>query len=103
LLDAVDPDRAAIGGERAREDLDQGGLAGAVVADQAVHLARVDLEVCPVERSYRAVGLDEVAHLDQRGAGAGRVGGAALGIGHAGPQSLKRRRTTWNANASPRW
>ena len=40
---------AAVGRQRAREDLDQGALAGAVVADQGRHLARVGGEIDALE------------------------------------------------------
>jgi hypothetical protein len=42
---AADERAAAVGGEQGRKDVDGGGLAGAVVAEQAARLARRDLEV----------------------------------------------------------
>ena len=46
---AVPGDRALVGLVGAGEHLDQGGLAGAVLAEQAVHLAGADVEVDAVE------------------------------------------------------
>ncbi|GAA3335233.1 hypothetical protein GCM10020358_02660 [Amorphoplanes nipponensis] len=43
-LVAVEGDRAGVDGVDAADALDQGGLAGAVVADQGGHLAGVDGE-----------------------------------------------------------
>src|SRR5919204_1788683 len=43
-------DGAAIRAQRAGEDLDQGRLAGAVIADEGYDLARIDLEVDPFQR-----------------------------------------------------
>ena len=40
---AIDEEGAAVGADRAREDLDEGALTGAVGAQQRVHLARADL------------------------------------------------------------
>ena len=42
------------------EHLDQGGLAGAVLAEQAVHLAGPDLQLDAVERAYAGERLDDV-------------------------------------------
>ena len=61
----VDEDLALVGLVRAGEDLDQRGLAGAVLAEQAVHLAGADLEVDAVERSGAGELLHDAAHLQQ--------------------------------------
>ena len=50
----------------AREDLDQRGLAGAVVAEQAEHLARADLERDVGEHVGGAERLVDVGQLEQR-------------------------------------
>ena len=50
---AVEPDLAGIGNDRAGERLDQGRLAGAVVADDGEDLAGIELEIGVVERVTR--------------------------------------------------
>jgi hypothetical protein len=77
-LRVAEPDRlpapadpAGVGLVRPREHLDEGRLAGAVLAEQAVHLPRADVEVDAVERPDTGEGLDDPVHLQQRG-GAGR-------------------------------
>src|SRR5215213_6001557 len=73
--------------------LEQGGLAGAVVAEQRGDLAGLDLEVDAVERLHEAV-----AELD---AGQAEAGG---GVGHLKPpegwSSWKRERA-WSR--APQW
>ena len=54
-------DLAGVGDQRAGQALDQGGLAGAVVADDGEHLARVQVEVDAVETDDPAEGLDQPA------------------------------------------
>jgi hypothetical protein len=53
----MDPDHA----------LDQGRLAGPVVADEGHHLAATDLEVDPVKRADRPEGLRDAGALEQQG------------------------------------
>ena len=48
------------------EHLDQRRLAGTVLAEQAVHLARGDVEIDLVERTNPRELLDDAAHLQQR-------------------------------------
>ncbi len=48
------------------EHLDQGRLAGAVVADDAEDLVRHEVEIGVVERDDAAIALDEVARLEDR-------------------------------------
>jgi hypothetical protein len=48
----------------ARHRLDEGRLARAVVAEQAMALARPDIEADPVQRDDRAEMLLDVLHLD---------------------------------------
>jgi hypothetical protein len=50
----------------AGKDLDQRRLAGAVVAEQAMDLARLHREGHAVERDHRAEILADIAQLDQR-------------------------------------
>ena len=65
----------------ARKRLDQRRLAGAVVAEKAMHLACAHRERDAVERHHGAEMLHEIADLDQRlsafGDGRSRVGHAA--------------------------
>ena len=62
---AAHDDLAAGRRDHAGEDLDQRRLAGAVVADQADDLADVDVQADAAERVDVAVGLRDVAELDQ--------------------------------------
>jgi len=66
--------RAAVGGVQRGEDLDGGGLAGAVRAQQREDRSRRDLEVDAVEDDLLAVGLAEAGDLD-RGSGCRGVHG----------------------------
>src|SRR5690606_559675 len=63
---AVEPDLPRRGLERARNDLDQGRLAGAVVAEQADHLARAHLEADVVERDHGPEVLGDALDAQQR-------------------------------------
>jgi hypothetical protein len=49
----------------ARDDLDQGGLAGAVVAQQSYDLVGSHLEVDVVHGLYFSKGLGDVLHLKE--------------------------------------
>ena len=53
------------------EHLDERRLAGTVLAQQAVHLARGDVEIDLVERANAGELLDDAAHLQQRRASSG--------------------------------
>ncbi len=66
---AVQHDLARGGLVRPREDLDEGGLARAVLAEQAVHLAGQHVEVHPVERLGAREVLDDALHAQQGGGG----------------------------------
>jgi hypothetical protein len=59
-------DLATVGTVRARQDLDEGGLPGAVLAEQAVHLARGDLELDAVERAHARERLHDVSKSEDR-------------------------------------
>ena len=63
----------------AREDLDQGGLSGAVLAEERDDLAGADVHADVVERLRAAEELGDVPHLEQRIAGhlRGRATGPA--------------------------
>ena len=64
---SVDQDLAAVRLLRAGEDLHQRRLAGPVVAEDAEHLAGMDVEVDGTEGRDGAVGLGDPANLDARG------------------------------------
>ena len=64
-LVALPADLALVGPVRAGQDLDQRGLAGAVLAEQAVDLTRSDHQVDAVERPDARERLDDAAHLQQ--------------------------------------
>ena len=54
-----------VDGVRARQHLDQRGLAGSVLAEEAVHLARSYDEIDTVEGTHARDLLDDAAHLEQ--------------------------------------
>ena len=64
---AEDDDLARVRRREPLADLDGGGLAGAVGAEQAEALARTDLEVEAVDRDDVAVGLAELADEERAG------------------------------------
>ena len=80
---ALDLDLAAGGGGDAREDLEQGALAGAVAADDAEDLALPDLEADIPEGPELAaltVAVVRVADLEQRVGTAARLGPPAVEV-----------------------
>ena len=59
------------------EDLHQGGLAGAVLAQQRMHFARLDIEVDMVAGQHAGETLDDALHLqvvDARQTGGQKIG-----------------------------
>src|SRR5699024_2755296 len=73
------------GPQQSEQDADRGGLAGAVRAEQAVHLTGGDGQVQPVQCADLAVVLDEVLDVDDgghQGAPSG-VGGTSGSVGAA--------------------
>ena len=70
-LFAGDKNLAGVALVGAREHLDQRRLSGAVVAEQADHLAWKEIEACMVDGPDAAEGDGDVAHLDQRCLGHG--------------------------------
>ena len=62
---ALPGDRALVGLVHPGEHLDQGRLAGAVLAEQAVHLTGTDVEVDPGERHDARETLHDVRHAQQ--------------------------------------
>ena len=63
---AGEDDRAAVARELAAELRHEGGLAGAVRADQGMDLAGVDAQVDAIGRDQAAEALLEAAHVEQR-------------------------------------
>ena len=63
---AVEDDRAAVGCRRARGDVHQRRLAGAVLPEQGVHLAREHVERDVRERRDRVVVLGDAEHRQRR-------------------------------------
>ena len=59
----IEENLAFIGNQGASEGLDQGGLAGAIVADHGQDLAGVEIEVCPVQGNDMAVVLHKATRL----------------------------------------
>ena len=91
---AVDEDLAGVALVGAGQDLDQRRLAGAVVAEQAHHLAGIEIDAGMVDGLDAAEGDRDVAHLDQRGAAVrrGPVAGAGfLGVHACLPYFTRRR------------
>ena len=66
-------DATLVGLVHAGEHLHQGGLAGAVLAQERMHLAGADLEAHPVERAHAGESLDDALEAKGRG----RIGGHA--------------------------
>ena len=65
-IEAEDADRAAGRRPEALQDLQRGGLARAVRAEQAEHFAVADVEVHAAQHLGRAVAHPQVANLDRR-------------------------------------
>ena len=63
---AVEEDLALVGYGKAVQDVHEGGLAGAVLAEQRVDLARTDLEVDSVVGQDARIPLRDAAHLQRR-------------------------------------
>ena len=59
-------ERAAVGRVDAAEDLDERRFAGAVLADERVHLAAVEVDRDVLERLYGAERLAGVVHPEDR-------------------------------------
>ena len=60
-------DLAGVGFVNARQNLDQGRLAGAVLTEQRVNLAAIEIEVDVIEGDRRGEALDEPGHDEERG------------------------------------
>ena len=79
----ADADGAAVGGVHAGDDLDQRRLAGAVLAEERVHLAGEDVEVDVLEHADAGEGLRDAGERDEGGhlaAPAGRAAAALRGV-----------------------
>src|SRR5207237_4046774 len=73
---AVYDEPAVVGPVHSGEDLHKCRLAGAVLADETVHLAAEELDVAVVERTHGAEALDSVLQLEKRSVGRHVKGGA---------------------------
>jgi hypothetical protein len=71
-------DRPRVGGEHPGNDLDEGGIAGAILPEQGVNLAGVEVGRDVVEGLDPAEGLGDPVHVQQRGLG--HVGGELLRV-----------------------
>src|SRR5437762_268931 len=109
---AVDHDVAGIPGVGAAENLHQRRFAGAVLAEQDVHLAGLELEVHAVERDHSWESFPDPAHLEDGGTAldrhrtsagwdAWRSGGVAAAAMSCHPNSRKLRRPLFIATISP--
>ena len=87
---AAPADGAVVGLVGPGQHLDQGGLARAVLAEQTVHLAGLDVEVDAVEGPHAGERLGDAGHGEQRwfgamavplGGRAGRFQGGVRGMG----------------------
>ena len=96
---AVDEQFALVGLMRAREDLDEARLAGAVVAQHARDGARVDVHRDVLERDDVAVVLRQVARLEQvrRGFAHPDLAPAARARMAALSMTASTRMAPWNA------
>ncbi len=63
---AVDEDRAAVGRDLARQHPHQRRLAGAVLAEERVDLAGLEIEVDPLQRAHAAERPRDVLQFDER-------------------------------------
>ena len=62
---ALEADFPAVRSYGSRDDLDQGGLAGAVLAHEGMDLARPQLERGPAQRVHAGVGLRQAPRVEQ--------------------------------------
>ena len=97
---AIDGDRAAVGLEDARQDLDEGALARAVGAEQGVHLPRLDDEVGRAEGDHRAEALRDVSGFEERIGHSGRV--ECAGAARRPPRLRSRSTAPCSRRARPR-
>ena len=104
---AVELERPLIRGGAADDDLDQRRLAGAVGAEQGVHLTRVDLEIDAIEGLDTAIALGEFLdgvhrrHLD--GVGGGVSQPAISRLLRSGLPSASRSRTVLRRRRRRSW
>ena len=64
---AVDADQPFARLDDAAQDLHQGRLAGAVLADQRQHLAALDAQADAIERLHAGIGLADRYEFEERG------------------------------------
>src|SRR5262249_37601282 len=72
-LDPAKTNDAGIARENAGDHLDQGGLAGAILAEQSMDLARAEREIDVLQRAHRAKTLGYPAHLQKERSGIAAV------------------------------
>ena len=87
---AVDEDCAVVRRVEAGEDLDQGRLAGAVLADQRRHLAAAQLERAVDERLYAREGLRDAAECSSTGSASPQASRKIRAKGKARPPAPRR-------------
>ena len=86
---AADLDLATVGRIDPGDDLDEGGLAGAVLAQQGVDLAAMQIEAHGIERPLPREILGDVAHRQQGNARTGVAGGCIAWHGERHDYELK--------------
>ena len=91
---AVEPHHAVVFGVHAGDDLHHRAFAGAVLADQAVDLARAQGEVHVGQRRHAAEGLGDAAQL-QRGGDGGSRRRSTFRSGSGLPSTSCRGRWPW--------
>ena len=105
LAVAVHPDRARVGLGDPRENGDEGGLAGSVVADEREDLAGVERDRDVVERGHMAEELGDAARLEEGLPRRGRRGvRLRIGRGFRSHRSTGRRPVDslpWQSRAAP--
>ena len=100
---AIELDFARIGALRAGKDLEQGRLAGAVLAEQRVNLRRPDVEVSILERQHARKALADPDHPENRAIGLCRSGRKRRGrVDHSGSLAGEEGERRWRAaNGAP--
>ena len=78
---AVQPERAGVGRVDARQQLHEGRLAGAVLADEREHLAVAQVEPHVIERLHSGEALAHSFDVEQGGGGIGRRRHRAAPVG----------------------
>ncbi len=87
---AIQPDRAGGRRHHAAQDLHQRRLAGAVLADQADHLARPDRQIDRGQRHHARVGLGDPDQIEHGRQPVGGMLALSLPAGRAWPRRQRR-------------